>query len=193
MVCAPRSAACVQSIFAERYRNRWSQSDVFHAPALQRGARREGVPGAADVRATRTRTAVTAPSATDCTRDSGVPWVRRNRAFSVKTRNPAKEARLPVSRESAAPGTPSRTQRSAARRAALPLTAAGGWPSAAPGQPSRRAPRCGRRRAGRTPFDPEGASSAGSRNYREFLERGIKRIAANRSLDWTGHGGSVAD
>jgi len=36
--------------------------------------------------------------------------------------------------------------------------------------------------AGRTPFDPEGASSAGSRDYRVLLERGIKRIPASRLL-----------
>jgi hypothetical protein len=39
-----------------------------------------------------------------------------------------------------------------------------------------------RRRAGRTPFDPEGASSAGSRDFRVLRERRSRRIAAKRAL-----------
>ena len=52
--------------------------------------------------------AVTAPSATDCTRDSATAKAQSESRVTAKARNPAKEAWLPVSRESAAPGTPSR-------------------------------------------------------------------------------------
>ena len=54
-------------------------------PTADRAERsvREGVLAAADVRATRTNNAVTTSSATDCTRDFVVPWVRRNRASSA--------------------------------------------------------------------------------------------------------------